>query len=136
MRRIAGAAIAAVVCFAYLIGTARAAEMTGAEIKQFLSGKTVYLELTATSSGGAGQGVIYYAADGTALYKTAKGALWHGTWTIKDNTACTDWKEFPNNPCSKYDKQGDAVMQINAVTGQPRGKILRTADGNAEKLAP
>ena len=136
MRKIAGAAIAAVVCFACLIGTARAAEMTGAEIKQFLSGKSVYLELTATSSGGAGQGVIYYAADGTALYKTAKGALWHGTWSIKDNTACTDWKEFPNNPCSKYDKQGDTVMQINAVTGQPRGKILKTADGNAEKLAP
>ena len=136
MRRIASAAIAAVVCFACLIGPARAAEMTGAEIKQFLSGKTVYLELTATSSGGAGQGVIYYAADGTALYRTAKGALWHGTWTIKDNTACTDWKEFPNNPCSKYDKQGDAVMQFNAVTGQPRGKILRTVDGNAEKLAP
>ena len=65
-----------------------------------------------------------------------KGALWHGTWAIKDNTACTDWKEFPNNPCNKYDKQGDAVMQINAVTGQPRGKILKTADGNAEKLAP
>jgi hypothetical protein len=135
MRRIAGAAIAAM-SFVYLIGTARAAEMTGPEIKQFLSGKTVYLELTATSSGGAGQGVIYYAADGTAFYKTAKGALWHGTWAIKDNTACTDWKEFPNNPCSKYDKQGDAVVQINAVTGQPRGKILKTADGNAEKLAP
>ena len=135
MRRIAGAAIAAA-CFVYLIGAARAAEMTGPEIKQFLSGKTVYLELTATSSGGAGQGVIYYAADGTALYKTAKGALWHGTWAIKDNTACTDWKEFPNNPCSRYDKQGDAIMQINAVTGQPRGKILKTADGNAEKLAP
>jgi hypothetical protein len=135
MRRIAGAAIAAVF-FVYLIGTARAAEMTGPEIKQFLAGKTVYLELTATSSGGAGQGVIYYAADGTALYKTAKGALWHGTWAIKDNTACTDWREFPNNPCSKYDKQGDAVVQINAVTGQPRGKILKTADGNAEKLAP
>jgi hypothetical protein len=135
VRRIAGAAIAAA-CLAYLTGTASAAEMTGPEIKQFLSGKTVYLELTATSSGGAGQGVIYYAADGTALYKTAKGALWHGTWTIKDNTACTDWKEFPNNPCSKYDKQGDAVMQFNAVTGQPRGKILKTADGNAEKLAP
>jgi hypothetical protein len=129
VRRIAGAAIAAV-SFAYLIGTASAAEMTGPEIKQLLSGKTVYLELTATSSGGAGQGVIYYAADGTALYKTAKGALWHGTW------ACTDWKEFPNNPCSKYDKQGDAVMQINAVTGQPRAKVLKTADGNAEKLAP
>ena len=135
MRRIAGAAIAAV-CFVFLIGTARAAEMTGPEIKQFLSGKTVYLELTATSSGGSGQGVIYYAADGTALYKTAKGALWHGTWAIKDNTACTDWKEFPNNPCAKYDKQGDAVMTTNAVTGQPRGKILKTADGNAEKLAP
>ena len=135
MRRIAGAAIAAV-CFVYLIGTARAAEMTGPEIKQFLSGKTVYPELTATSSGGAGQGAIYYAADGTALYKTAKGALWHGTWAIKDNTLCTDWKEFPNNPCSKYDKQGDAVMVFNAVTGQPRGKILKTADGNAEKLAP
>src|SRR5690349_16289198 len=68
MRRIVGPAVAAA-CITYLIAPAVAAELTGSEIKQFLSGKTVYLELTATSSGGAGQGVIYYAADGTALYK-------------------------------------------------------------------
>lgn len=135
MRWFTGSAIiaAALTCLA---GIATAADLTGAEIKQLLSGKTVYLELTATSSGGAGQGVIYYAADGSALYRTAKGTMWHGTWAVKDNTACTDWKEFPNNPCSRYDKQGDVIMQINATTGQPRGKVLKTAEGNAEKLAP
>ena len=54
-----------------LIGSALAADMTGAEIKSFLSGKTVYLETTAASaSGKAGQGVIYWSEDGTALYKT------------------------------------------------------------------
>jgi hypothetical protein len=62
-----------------LVGPAFAADMTGAEIKAFVSGKTAYLETTADSSTGkAGQGVIYWAEDGTALYKTPMGAIWHG----------------------------------------------------------
>jgi hypothetical protein len=97
----------------------------------------VYLELTAASATGApGQGVIYYAPDGSELYKTAKGATWHGTWSIKGNTLCNDWKEAPNNPCTKYDKQGDTITIIIATTGQTRGKILKTAAGNAENLKP
>ena len=57
-----------------LIGSAFAADMTGAEIKAFLSGKTAYLETTAASATGTpGQGVIYSAEDGTALYKTPTG---------------------------------------------------------------
>jgi hypothetical protein len=136
MRAIDRIAIVAV-AHVWLIGSATAAEMTGAEIKELISGKSVYLELTAASvTGSAGQGVIYYAPDGSALYKTAKGVMWHGTWTMKDNTACVDWKESPNNPCTKYDKQGDTITTINVATGQARGKVLKTAAGNAEKLAP
>jgi hypothetical protein len=135
MRTIAGAAIAAtsLIC---LIGTATAAELTAAESRDLVTGKTLYLEFNAQSSGGAGKGVIYYATDGTALYKTAPGPIWHGTWTIKGNTVCTDWKEFPNNPCSKWDKQGDTLTQINVVTGKPRGKLEKAVPGNPEKLAP
>src|ERR1700722_11462634 len=135
MRIIELSAIAAIAAVC-VIGPATAAEMTGAEIKEFVSGKSVYLEFTAASTGGAGQGVIYYAPDGTALYKTAKGVIWHGTWAIKGNTACTDWKERPNNPCTKYDKQGDAITILNAETRQLRGKVLKTAAGNAEKITP
>jgi len=120
-----------------LVGSAAAADLTGAEIKDLIAGKSVYLELNATSvTGTPGQGVIYYAPDGTALYKTAKGVMWHGTWVIKDNTACTDWKESPNNPCTRYDKQGDTTSIVNVATGQARGKVLKTAPGNAENLAP
>ena len=120
-----------------LIGSALAAEMTGAEIKAFLSGKTMYLETTAASATGkAGQGVIYWADDGTALYKTPTGAMWHGKWEIKGNTACTDWKEKPNNPCVRYDKTGDTVSVLDAVSGQTRAKVVKTAPGNAEKLEP
>ena len=58
------------------MGTAIAADMTGDEIKAFTSGKTVYIETTPASvTGKAGQGVIYWAEDGTALYKTPTGAL-------------------------------------------------------------
>jgi hypothetical protein len=135
MRTILSAAVA-VAGIVGLVGHANAAEMTGAEIKTAFSGKTVYLELTAASTGGQGQGVIYYATDGTSLYKTAKGTMLHGTWTVKDNTLCNDWKEMPNNPCSKYDKQGDTITITNAATGQARGKIVKSADGNPEKLAP
>jgi hypothetical protein len=99
------------------IGSAAAADMTGAQIKELVSGNSLYLENTATSSGGAGLGVIYYDADGSALFKTAKGSILHGKWAIKENTVCIDWKERPNNPCSRYDKQGDVVSIINVDTG-------------------
>ena len=58
-----------------LVGSALAADMTGAEIKAFLAGKTVYVQTTAASATGkAGQGVVYWAEDGTAgLCGTASG---------------------------------------------------------------
>jgi len=97
----------------------------------------VYLEATAASSSGqAGQVVIYWAEDGTALYKTPSGAVMHGKWEIKGNTNCTDWKERPNTACVRYDMNGDVVTVIDSVSGQIRAKIMKTAPGNAEKLAP
>jgi hypothetical protein len=135
--RIVARAIVVTAGVAGLIGSAAAADMTGADIKAFLSGKTAYLETTAASvTGTPGQGVIYWAEDGTALYKTPTGATWHGKWEIKGNTLCADWKERPNNPCTRYDKTGDAVTVLDAATGQTRAKIVKTAPGNAEKLAP
>src|SRR5262244_2836247 len=120
-----------------LIASALAADMTGAEIKTFLSGKTVYLETTtASASGKAGQGVIYWGEDGNALYKTPTGAMFHGKWEVKGNTNCTAWKESPNTGCVRYDKAGDVVTVIDAASGQARGKITKTTAGNAEKLAP
>ena len=80
--------------------------------------------------------MIYFAADGTALYKSAGRGMLHGTWVVKGNTACTDWKEVPNNPCSRYDKQGDTITLVNVATNQSRCKISKSAPGNAENLAP
>jgi len=120
-----------------LLGSALAADMTGAEIKALISGKTVYLETTALSATGApGQGAVYLAEDGTGLYKTPTGAIWHGKWDIKGNTFCADWTERPNNRCARWDKTGDAITIIDAVSGQTRAKIVKVAPGNAEKLAP
>jgi hypothetical protein len=120
-----------------LAGAALAADMTGAEIKTFLQGNTVYLETTMASAGGqAGQTVIYWGTDGTALFKTASGTIMHGTWELKDNTNCTVWKERPNTGCVRYDKNGDTVTVIDATSGQVRAKILKTSPGNVEKLTP
>ncbi len=120
-----------------LISSAQAADMTGAEIKAFLSGKTAYLETTAASAAGvAGQVVIYWGENGTALYRTPSGTTMHGTWEIKGNTNCTDWKERPGTGCVRYDKAGDIVTVIDAASGQTRAKIVKTAPGNAEKLSP
>jgi hypothetical protein len=136
MRGILRSAIAAVALLS-VVGTAIAAELNGSEIKALLSGKTVYLEATAASAGGqAGQGVIYWAEDGTAVYKTPSGTILHGKWEIKGNTNCTNWKERPNIGCTRYDKAGDVVTVIDATSGATRAKILKTAPGNAEKLAP
>ena len=117
--------------------SAQAADMTGAEIKSFLAGKTAYLETTAASAGGqAGQVVIYWADDGTALYKTPAGVVMHGKWEVKGNTNCTEWKERPNTGCVRYDKTGDVVTVVDVNTGQVRAKIVKTAPGNVEKLGP
>lgn len=132
-----GRTIIAVTGVAGVITPALAADLTGPEIKALLSGKTVYLETTAASaSGQAGQGVIYWAEDGSALYKTPSGAILHGKWGVKGNTNCTDWKERPNTACTRYDKVGDTVTVFDTVSGRVRAKIVKTAPGNAEKLAP
>jgi hypothetical protein len=121
----------------FLAGPALAAELNDAEINDLLSGKTVYLETTsASTTGTAGKGVIYYAPDGTILYKTAGGAMWHGKLVIKYHMNCSNWKEAPNAPCSKYDKQGDTISVLNSTNGQVRAKIVKTAPGNAENLVP
>ena len=120
-----------------LISSAQAADMTGAEIKAFLSGKTAYLETTAASAAGvAGQVVIYWAEDGTALYKTPSGAIMHGKWEIKGNTNCTEWKERHGTGCVRYDKTADGTTVIDVTSGKVRAKIVKTAPGNAEKLMP
>jgi hypothetical protein len=118
----------------FLIGSAAAADLTGVQIKDLLIGKSVYLENTATSTAGAGHGVLFYAADGSALYKTGGGKILHGKWVIKENALCIDWKEVTNNACSRYDKQGDTITVFNVATGQARGKVLKIADGNPEKI--
>jgi hypothetical protein len=120
-----------------LVGPAFATDMTGAEIKAFLSGNTVYLQTTAASSSGqAGSAAIYWAADGTALFKTANGSIMHGTWVIKDNTNCTDWKERPGSGCVRYDKTGNTITAVDAASGKVRATIVKTAAGNAENLKP
>jgi len=123
--------------FVALAGTALAADLTGPEIKALLYGKTVYLETTAASAAGkAGQGVIYWTEDGTALYKTPDGTMMHGKSEIKGDTNCTEWKERPGTACTRYDKQGDVITIIDVKSGQVRAKVVKTAPGNAEKLAP
>ena len=113
-----------------------AADLTEAELKELMVGKTLYLELQAAGSvtGAGGQGAIFYAQDGIAHYKTPKGEMWQGKYSFKGNTQCSDWKQSPNNPCTRYDKQGDTITLINVATGQPRGKVVKTAAGNPEKL--
>ena len=120
-----------------LIGSALAADMTAAEIKAYLSGNTIYLETTAAAAGGqAGQVVIFWVEDGTGLYKKPDGSMMHGKWEIKGNTNCTEWKERPGTGCVRYEKTGDVVTVIDTASGAIRGKIVKTAPGNAEKLAP
>ena len=119
------------------VTSAFAAEMTGAEIRGLFSDMTAYIETTtASGSGSAGRSIIFWAGDGTALYKTPSGAMMHGRWSIKDNTLCAEWKERPNTGCIRYDKVGETVTAYDAKTGELRAKILKTAPGNAEKLAP
>jgi hypothetical protein len=136
MRSMKYVAIGGLASFGLIVPT-MAAELTGPEIKELFSGKTIYLETTADSvTGTPGKGVIYFAPDGTGLYKTPQGAIWHGTWAIKDNTNCSVWKEASSNACNKYDKQGDTIAIINATTGKVRAKITKNAVGNAENLKP
>ena len=100
-------------------------------------GRTYYLEVaTGGTLATARQAPLYFAPDGAILNRVPSGKSQQGMWTIKDNTVCVEWKDLPPNPCSRYDKQGDVVSVVNVATGQPRGKIIRSADGNVENLKP
>ena len=96
--RAIGRVVVAAIGSSCMLGSATAAELTGAEINELISGNSVYLELTASITGAEGSGIIYFDSLGLALYRTPKGVIWHGTWEIKGNTVCTDWKESPHNP--------------------------------------
>ena len=114
-----------------------AADMSADELRKFLIDRTYYLDVAAGGTlAQAGQATIYFAPDSTVLNRIPSGKIQHGTWTIKDNTVCVAWRDLPPNPCSRYDKQGDIVTVINVETGQPRGKISKSADGNVESLKP
>ncbi|MGP0091208.1 MAG: hypothetical protein ACLPKB_14795 [Xanthobacteraceae bacterium] len=133
--RIIKLSIAAGLASACVIGSAAAADMTGAEIQSFMSGKTGYVETSAASvTGAVGKGAIYWAADGSGLYKTPQGPVWHGTWSIKGDLYCSEWKEAAKRPCMKLEKQGDVVSFIDVESGQLRIKVMKTAPGNAESL--
>lgn len=132
-------AVALAAAFWVGIGSvACAADMTGAEIKAFLSGKTSYLETTAASvAGQVGQAKMFLAEDGTVFYKKPDDGMLHGKWEIRGNTLCIDWKDTPDkNACARYDKTGDTVTILDGATGQVRAKIVKTASGNAEQLMP
>jgi hypothetical protein len=120
-----------------LISSALATDMTAADIKTFLSGKTAYLKTTAASaSGQVGEGVIFWNADGTALYRRPLGGMMHGKWEVKGNALCTQWKERPGTGCVRYDKTGDAVTVIDIKRRKIRAKIVKIVPGNAENLTP
>jgi hypothetical protein len=107
--------------------------MTGADVKTLLSGNTAYVESASVKVGG---GVIYWNADGTALYRRPLGGMMHGKWEIKGNTLCAQWKERPGTGCVRYDKTGDAVTVIDVKRKKTRAKIVKFAPGNAENLTP
>jgi len=67
--------------------------------------------------------MIYWAPDGTALYKTPSGAMMHGKWQIKENTNCTEWKERPGTGCVRYDKTGDTVTVIDVASGKAAPRL-------------
>jgi hypothetical protein len=114
-----------------------AADMSTDELRQFLIGRTYYLETTAGGTlAQSGQAILYFAPEGGVINRVPSGKIQQGAWTIKDNTVCVVWKDLPPNPCSRYDRQGDLVTVINVQTGQPRGKIIKSADGNVEGLKP
>ena len=69
-------------------------------------GKTGYVKTGTTSvTGTVGEGVIYWAADGSDLYKTPQGPIW-----------------------------GDTVSFTDVESGQLRITIVKTVLGNAENL--
>lgn len=111
--------------------------MSSDELRQFLVGRTYFLETTAGGTlAQSGQAVLYFASGGIVINRIPSGKIQQGTGTIKDGTVCVMWKDLPPNPCSRYDKQGDVVTVINAQTEQARGRIIKSVDGNVEGLKP
>jgi hypothetical protein len=129
MIRITVCGVAALGLFA---GSASAQELKAEEALALVKGKTIYIEVPAGPLG-PGIATIYYADDGKLFAKFPKMAR-KGTWLAKGNTICPLWDDTPNNPCSRYVKDGDKITSFNAADGQPRGVITKTAAGNPENL--
>ena len=128
-------AIAAAAALGGSLMVAQAADLTGDELKTLILGNTLYFEFSAeNSSGTPGQGFAHFAADGTIVAKLPDGKPRTGTWAIKDNATCITYKDRGPIPCSRYDKQGETITLINADTGKPRAKVVKTVPGNPEKL--
>lgn len=114
--------------------TAMAADLTGAELASMFHGKTAYIDFPAGNAAtGAGQGAIYYLADGNVTGKLPNGQVRKGKRTIKDNTACLSWDGAPAATCSRLEKDGDKI-KIMGTDGTLRGTITKIVDGNPEKL--
>ncbi|HXD47021.1 MAG TPA: hypothetical protein VN655_18005 [Pseudolabrys sp.] len=129
---------AALTGFIFVSATPAIAEdMSSDQLRKFLVGRTYFLEVTAGGTlAHAGQATLFFAPSGVVLNRIPSGKIQQGTWTIKDNTVCVEWKDLPPNPCSRYDKRGDVVTVVNIATGRPRGRIVKSVDGNAENLTP
>jgi 4-diphosphocytidyl-2C-methyl-D-erythritol kinase len=126
--------IIAAICSFCLVGSSAAAQLSGPQIQALISGNSIYVKLYEPQNG-ADRGVIYYSADGAALYKPVRGPMWHGRWLIKENAACVDWAEQASNPCSSYVKRRGGITILNIATGRPRGVVTKVRRGNVEKLA-
>jgi hypothetical protein len=115
-----------------LAATASAQDLKGGEAQALIKGNTIYIDLP---GGPRGKGLtpIYFAADGKVVARFPTGTV-KRTWTAKGDTICPKWDDEPNNPCSRYVKNGDTYTSFNVETGQPRGVITKIAAGNPEKL--
>jgi arabinogalactan endo-1,4-beta-galactosidase len=126
------------ICILGLAAAADITDMTGAEIQSLISGRTGYVKTAPASvtavTGKTGEGVIYWGADGNSVYKTPAGPIWHGSWSIKGNLYCSEYKEGSKRPCMKVEKQGDTVNFVDTESGQLRLTVVKTVPGNAENL--
>lgn len=119
-------------------GSAIAADapaMTTDEISSLLVGRTLFM-VDRSRGRGAGNSVrMYFSPDGTVSASSSSGMSNSGSYTIKDNTMCNDWRDsrWRSPWCFTLHRDDDDV-DFMAITGSPdtglTWKMRSSKDGN------
>ena len=115
---------------------AHAASLNAMQLDGLLTGNTLYLRIPPGGQALPDGGIVpfKYGADGTSAARLSEKVTLVGTWELKDDYYCVDWKNGPKNSCTRIVKTEMGIDLIDVESGDIRGTVDRVVPGNPEQI--